>query len=128
MNVNFFYKEKKKKKKKVHSRINSEVEKMCAQIFCPIISTLDKLGLTLSLFLSLFAVRFFFLFFFGLNFIFQAPMEGSTSQPSDSNPTAPGASKFLTGLPSRGLFSSTVISSNPVNTLSKLSKPFNFFL
>ncbi|XP_023894330.1 protein LOWER TEMPERATURE 1 isoform X1 [Quercus suber] len=40
-------------------------------------------------------------------------MEGSTSQPSDSNPTAPGASEFLAGLPSRGLFSSTVISSNP---------------
>ncbi|XP_062168330.1 uncharacterized protein LOC133874508 [Alnus glutinosa] len=42
-------------------------------------------------------------------------MEGSSSsQPSDSShPTASGASKFLADLPSRGLFSSTVISSNP---------------
>ncbi|GMY15105.1 hypothetical protein FCV25MIE_10344 [Fagus crenata] len=40
-------------------------------------------------------------------------MEGLYSQPPDSNRTAPGASKFLADLPSRGLFSSTVISSNP---------------
>ncbi|KAK7820112.1 hypothetical protein CFP56_039227 [Quercus suber] len=50
----------------------------------------------------------------------RAPMEGSTSQPSDSNPTAPGASEFLAGLPSRGLFSSTVISSNPEYILNKV--------
>ncbi|KAF3436876.1 hypothetical protein FNV43_RR19629 [Rhamnella rubrinervis] len=40
-------------------------------------------------------------------------MEGSSSQPSDSNQTSNGASKFLANLPSRGLFSSTVLSSNP---------------
>ncbi|XP_015882196.1 uncharacterized protein LOC107418040 [Ziziphus jujuba] len=44
-------------------------------------------------------------------------MEGSSSssssQPSDSNPTSNGASQFLSNLPSRGLFSSTVLSSNP---------------
>ncbi|KAH7528230.1 hypothetical protein FEM48_Zijuj05G0050400 [Ziziphus jujuba var. spinosa] len=45
-------------------------------------------------------------------------MEGSSSssssQPSDSNPTSNGASQFLSNLPSRGLFSSTVLSSNPL--------------
>ncbi|KAF2311472.1 hypothetical protein GH714_024142 [Hevea brasiliensis] len=40
-------------------------------------------------------------------------MEGSSSHPSDSNPTATGASKFLSNLPSRGFLSSTVLSSNP---------------
>ncbi|KAK9278435.1 hypothetical protein L1049_028000 [Liquidambar formosana] len=40
-------------------------------------------------------------------------MEGSSSLPSDSKPTAAGVSKYLTNLPSRGLFSSTVLSSNP---------------
>ncbi|CAI9113087.1 OLC1v1013626C1 [Oldenlandia corymbosa var. corymbosa] len=40
-------------------------------------------------------------------------MERSSSQPSDSKPTAAGAARFLSNLPSRGLFSSTVISSNP---------------
>ncbi|PON72163.1 Ubiquitin ligase domain containing protein [Trema orientale] len=40
-------------------------------------------------------------------------MEGSSSPPSDSNQSAHGASKFLSNLPSRGLFSSTVLSSNP---------------
>ncbi|XP_031272301.1 uncharacterized protein LOC116130731 [Pistacia vera] len=40
-------------------------------------------------------------------------MEGSSSHPSDSNQTASRASGFLANLPSRGLFSSTVISSNP---------------
>ncbi|KAK1318634.1 hypothetical protein QJS10_CPB04g00274 [Acorus calamus] len=42
----------------------------------------------------------------------------ASSRPSDSNlsgaaATAPGPSKYLRGLPSRGLFSSTVTSSNP---------------
>ncbi|GFZ03797.1 hypothetical protein Acr_16g0004210 [Actinidia rufa] len=37
----------------------------------------------------------------------------SSAPPFDSNPTACGASKYLAGLPSRGLFSSTVIASNP---------------
>ncbi|PSS07678.1 Nucleolin like [Actinidia chinensis var. chinensis] len=37
----------------------------------------------------------------------------SSVPPVDSNPTACGASKYLAGLPSRGLFSSTVIASNP---------------
>ncbi|KAK1271718.1 hypothetical protein QJS04_geneDACA012637 [Acorus gramineus] len=43
----------------------------------------------------------------------------ASSRPSDSNLSAaaaaeaPGPSKYLRGLPSRGLFSSTVISSNP---------------
>ncbi|CAL5372991.1 unnamed protein product [Camellia sinensis] len=41
-------------------------------------------------------------------------MDASTALPSDSNPTPGGASKFLADLPSRGLFSSTVPSSNPV--------------
>lgn len=41
-------------------------------------------------------------------------MEGSSSPPSDSNRSPNnGASKFLSNLPSRGLFSSTVLSSNP---------------
>ncbi|BFG32321.1 hypothetical protein CerSpe_185950 [Prunus speciosa] len=40
-------------------------------------------------------------------------MEGSSSQPSDSNQTASGAFKFLQNLPSRGLLSSTFLSSNP---------------
>ncbi|KAF2302642.1 hypothetical protein P3X46_023510 [Hevea brasiliensis] len=40
-------------------------------------------------------------------------MEGSSSQPSDSNPTVNGASRFLSNLPSRGFLSSTVLSSNP---------------
>ncbi|XP_062115961.1 uncharacterized protein LOC133830073 [Humulus lupulus] len=40
-------------------------------------------------------------------------MEGSSSPSSDSNPSSNGASKFLSNLPSRGLFSSTVLSSNP---------------
>ncbi|OAY30690.1 uncharacterized protein LOC110630815 isoform X2 [Manihot esculenta] len=40
-------------------------------------------------------------------------MEGSSSQPSDSNPTATDVSKFLSNLPSRGFLSSTVLSSNP---------------
>ena len=62
----------KKKKKKVHSRINSEVEKMCAQIFCPIISTLDKLGLTLSLSLLL----DFFSLLFWLKFHFSGAYGG----------------------------------------------------
>ncbi|XP_015577745.1 uncharacterized protein LOC8269244 [Ricinus communis] len=40
-------------------------------------------------------------------------MEASSSQPSDSNPTATtGATKFLANLPSRGFLSSTVVSSN----------------
>ncbi|XP_048443467.1 uncharacterized protein LOC103950018 [Pyrus x bretschneideri] len=41
-------------------------------------------------------------------------MEASSSQPpSDTNPTASSPSKLLQNLPSRGLFSSTVLSSNP---------------
>ncbi|KAL7222605.1 hypothetical protein ACSBR1_024325 [Camellia fascicularis] len=40
-------------------------------------------------------------------------MDASTALPPDSNPTPGGASKFLADLPSRGLFSSTVPSSNP---------------
>ncbi|XP_043724064.1 uncharacterized protein LOC122671039 isoform X2 [Telopea speciosissima] len=43
-------------------------------------------------------------------------MEGeSATSPSNSNPMAGGggASKYLANLPSRGLFSSTVVSSNP---------------
>ncbi|KAI8020021.1 hypothetical protein LOK49_LG04G02271 [Camellia lanceoleosa] len=40
-------------------------------------------------------------------------MDASTALPSDSKPTPGGASKFLADLPSRGLFSSTVPSSNP---------------
>ncbi|PSR89551.1 Nucleolin like, partial [Actinidia chinensis var. chinensis] len=40
-------------------------------------------------------------------------MGGSSAPPSDSKPTAGGASKYLAGLPSHGLFSSTVIASNP---------------
>ncbi|KAH7867550.1 hypothetical protein Vadar_034785 [Vaccinium darrowii] len=43
-------------------------------------------------------------------------MAGSSAPPSDSNPLAAGssgASKYLANLPSRGLFSSTVLSSNP---------------
>lgn len=39
-------------------------------------------------------------------------MEGSSAPSSESKPPAIGASKFLAGLPSSGLFSSTVISSN----------------
>ncbi|KHG28587.1 hypothetical protein F383_11917 [Gossypium arboreum] len=40
------------------------------------------------------------------------PMEDSSSQPFDHDQTAPGASKFLSDLPSRGHLYSTVISSN----------------
>ncbi|KAA8542128.1 hypothetical protein F0562_023280 [Nyssa sinensis] len=40
-------------------------------------------------------------------------MDGSSAPPSDSNPTAGGASKYIADLPSRGLFSSTFLSSNP---------------
>ncbi|XP_010545952.1 PREDICTED: uncharacterized protein LOC104818187 [Tarenaya hassleriana] len=41
-------------------------------------------------------------------------MEASSSRQSDSsNLTASAASKYLSDLPSRGLFSSTVVSSNP---------------
>lgn len=40
-------------------------------------------------------------------------MEGPSSHSSDSNPSPSAASEFLANLPSRGLFSSTVISSNP---------------
>ncbi|KAJ7956057.1 SAP domain-containing protein [Quillaja saponaria] len=40
-------------------------------------------------------------------------MEGSSSEPSGTNPSASGASKFLANLPSRGLFSANVITSNP---------------
>ncbi|KAF5743696.1 hypothetical protein HS088_TW08G00282 [Tripterygium wilfordii] len=40
-------------------------------------------------------------------------MEVSSSQPSDSNRTVHGASSLLANLPSRGLLSSTVLSSNP---------------
>ncbi|KAL6181790.1 hypothetical protein ACLB2K_048439 [Fragaria x ananassa] len=40
-------------------------------------------------------------------------MEGFSSQPSDSNPTASGASISLQNLPSRGLFSAPVLSLNP---------------
>ncbi|XP_059657387.1 uncharacterized protein LOC132303948 [Cornus florida] len=40
-------------------------------------------------------------------------MEGSSAPPSISNQQTGGASKFLADLPSRGLFSSTVLSSNP---------------
>ncbi|XP_010519513.1 PREDICTED: uncharacterized protein LOC104798947 [Tarenaya hassleriana] len=41
-------------------------------------------------------------------------MEASSSrQPDSSNLTASAASKYLADLPSRGLFSSTVVSSNP---------------
>ncbi|KAI4336311.1 hypothetical protein L6164_014850 [Bauhinia variegata] len=40
-------------------------------------------------------------------------MESSSAQPSDTNPVSSGACQFLTNLPSRGLFSSTVITSNP---------------
>ncbi|XP_073261154.1 protein LOWER TEMPERATURE 1 isoform X2 [Populus alba] len=40
-------------------------------------------------------------------------MESSSSCPSDSNPKPPGASKFLSNLPSLGFLSSTVSSSNP---------------
>ncbi|KAB2019246.1 hypothetical protein ES319_D08G284900v1 [Gossypium barbadense] len=39
-------------------------------------------------------------------------MEDSSSQPFDHDQTAPGASKFLSDLPSRGHLSSTIISSN----------------
>ncbi|KAB2067952.1 hypothetical protein ES319_A09G263600v1 [Gossypium barbadense] len=39
-------------------------------------------------------------------------MEDSSSQPFDHDQTAPGASKFLSDLPSRGHLYSTVISSN----------------
>ncbi|TYH60486.1 hypothetical protein E1A91_D08G287800v1 [Gossypium mustelinum] len=42
----------------------------------------------------------------------QRPMEDSSSQPFDHDQTAPGASKFLSDLPSRGHLSSTIISSN----------------
>ncbi|KAF7134237.1 hypothetical protein RHSIM_Rhsim08G0189300 [Rhododendron simsii] len=47
-------------------------------------------------------------------------MAGSSAPTSDSNPQAAGggASKYLANLPSRGLFSSTVLSSNPVIPLS----------
>ncbi|XP_058093231.1 uncharacterized protein LOC131239512 isoform X2 [Magnolia sinica] len=41
-----------------------------------------------------------------------ATPKGKGSQSLDSNPM-PGASKYLANLPSRGLFSSTVLSSNP---------------
>ncbi|KAF7838176.1 Ubiquitin ligase domain containing protein [Senna tora] len=40
-------------------------------------------------------------------------MEASSSHPSDTNPSPSAASDFLSNLPSRGLFSSTVVSSNP---------------
>ncbi|KAB5532136.1 hypothetical protein DKX38_018806 [Salix brachista] len=40
-------------------------------------------------------------------------METSSSHPSDSNPKAAGASRFLANLPSRGFLSSAVSSSNP---------------
>ncbi|XP_062028972.1 uncharacterized protein LOC133744974 [Rosa rugosa] len=40
-------------------------------------------------------------------------MEGFSSQPSDSNQTASGASISLQNLPSRGLFSAPVLSLNP---------------
>ncbi|KAI9079462.1 hypothetical protein K1719_038544 [Acacia pycnantha] len=40
-------------------------------------------------------------------------MEGSSSHSSDANPSPSAALEFLSNLPSRGLFSSTVISSNP---------------
>lgn len=56
---------------------------------------------------------------------FSGAMEGSSSHPSDSNQTASGASGFLANLPSRGLFSSTVISSNPVISSSLY---FNSFI
>ncbi|KAM3247170.1 hypothetical protein P3L10_008937 [Capsicum annuum] len=36
-----------------------------------------------------------------------------TSSSSSNNATVSGAAKYLTGLPSRGLFSSTILSSNP---------------
>ncbi|KAJ6764210.1 DET1- AND DDB1-ASSOCIATED PROTEIN 1 [Salix koriyanagi] len=39
-------------------------------------------------------------------------METSSSHPSDSNPKAAGASRFLANLPSRGFLSSAVSSSN----------------
>ncbi|GLT75262.1 hypothetical protein SLA2020_469980 [Shorea laevis] len=39
-------------------------------------------------------------------------MEGTSYLPSDPNQRPSGASKFLANLPSRGLFSSTVLSSN----------------
>ncbi|CAD5184612.1 unnamed protein product [Musa acuminata subsp. malaccensis] len=46
---------------------------------------------------------------------FAAPplAEGAAAQPSSADRTARGASKYLAGLPSRGLFSSAVLSSNP---------------
>ncbi|CAL9057894.1 unnamed protein product [Musa banksii] len=46
---------------------------------------------------------------------FAAPplAEGAAAQPSSADRTATGASKYLAGLPSRGLFSSAVLSSNP---------------
>ncbi|XP_038686104.1 uncharacterized protein LOC119985791 [Tripterygium wilfordii] len=40
-------------------------------------------------------------------------MDVSSSQPSDSNSTVHGASSLLANLPSRGLLSSSVLSSNP---------------
>ncbi|XP_010250743.1 PREDICTED: uncharacterized protein LOC104592902 [Nelumbo nucifera] len=40
-------------------------------------------------------------------------MEGASASPSDSSSMDGGVSKYLANLPSRGLFSSTVISSNP---------------
>ncbi|KAL6973054.1 hypothetical protein U1Q18_027229 [Sarracenia purpurea var. burkii] len=40
-------------------------------------------------------------------------MDSSSGPPSDSNQPAGGASKYLADLPSRGLFTSTVLSSNP---------------
>ncbi|KAG4185666.1 hypothetical protein ERO13_A09G246700v2 [Gossypium hirsutum] len=42
----------------------------------------------------------------------QRPMEDSSSHPFEHDQTAPGASKFLSDLPSRGHLSSPIISSN----------------
>lgn len=41
-------------------------------------------------------------------------MEGSSAAVSNSNPISGGATPYLSNLPSRGLFSSTVFTSNPV--------------
>lgn len=65
---------------------------------------------------------FFFCFFLGLI------MEGSSfdSNSNQSSPSASAANDFLSNLPSRGLFSSSLISSNPVTLLSLM--PFTIFL
>ncbi|RWW10181.1 hypothetical protein GW17_00026284 [Ensete ventricosum] len=51
--------------------------------------------------------------------------EGAAAkQPSGADRTARGASKYLAGLPSRGLFSSAVLSSNPVLVICRVACGF----